>query len=94
MYKTGTTPTRLPDETHDYIWDEQDLPNSIVNADGSKILYGYKDFHTPRQLHLVDTATGAKSFILQTSSGLSWPNFVCRRLPGPHLRRRLQGQPH
>ena len=75
MYKTGATPTRLPDETHQYIWDEQDLPNSIVSADGSKILYGYKDASTPRQLHLVDTATGAKSFILQTSSGLYWPTL-------------------
>lgn len=72
MYKTGATPTRLPDETHTYIWDEQDLPNSIVSADGSKILYGYKDTSTPRQLHLVDSATGAKSFILQTSSNFSW----------------------
>ena len=69
------TPARLPNETHDYIWDEQDLPNSIVSADGSKILYGYKDVTTPRRLHLVDTATGAKSFILQTSSSLYWPNL-------------------
>jgi hypothetical protein len=76
MYKTGATPTRLPNETHQYIWDEQNLPNSIVSADGSKILYGYADPSTPRQLHLVDTATGAKSFILQTSSlGLAWPNL-------------------
>ena len=75
MYKTGATPTKLPNETHTYIWDEQDLPNTIVSADGSKILYGYKDASTPRQLHLVDTATGAKSFILQTSSGLYWPTL-------------------
>ena len=75
MYKTGATPTRLPNETHKYIWDEQNLPNTIVSADGSKILYGYADDGTPRQLHLVDTATGAKSFILQTSSGLGWPNL-------------------
>ena len=94
MYKTGATPTRLPDETHQYIWDEQNLPNTIVSADGSKILYGYKDASTPRQLHLVDTATGAKSFVLQTSSGFVLAQLVCRRLPGPHLRRRLQGQPH
>jgi hypothetical protein len=74
MYKTGATPTKLPNETHQYIWDEQNLPNTIVSADGSKILYGYADPSTPRQLHLVDTATGAKSFILQTSSlGLDWP---------------------
>ena len=48
MYKTGATPTRLPNETHSYIWDEQDLPNSIVSADGSKILYGYKDAEHPQ----------------------------------------------
>jgi hypothetical protein len=76
MYKTGATPTKLPNETHQYIWDEQDLPNSIVSADGSKILYGYKDGATPRQLHLVDTATGAKSFILQTSSNFSWSTLA------------------
>ena len=75
MYKTGATPTKLPNETHPYIWDEQNLPNTIVSADGSKILYGYKDASTPRQLHLVDTATGAKSFILQTSSGFYWPTL-------------------
>ena len=75
MYKTGATPTKLPNETHTYIWDEQDLPNTIVSANGSKILYGYKDASTPRQLHLVDSASGAKSFILQTSSGLYWPNL-------------------
>jgi hypothetical protein len=75
MYKTGAAPTKLPNETHPYIWDEQDLPNSIVSADGSKILYGYKDASTPKQLHLVNTTTGAKSFILQTSSGLFWPNL-------------------
>ena len=76
MYKTGATPTKLPNETHRYIWDEQNLPNTIVSADGSKILYGYTDPSTPRQLHLVDTATGAKSFILQTSSlGLDWPTL-------------------
>ena len=76
MYKTGATPTKLPNETHQYIWDEQNLPNTIVSADGSKILYGYADPSTPRQLHLVDTATGAKSFILQTSSlGLDWPTL-------------------
>ena len=76
MYKTGATPTKLPNETHRYIWDEQNLPNTIVSADGSKILYGYADPSTPRQLHLVDTATGAKSFILQTSSlGLDWPTL-------------------
>ena len=87
MYKTGTPATRLPNETHQYIWDEQNLPNTIVSADGSKILYGYTDASTPRQLHLVDTATGAKSFILQTSSRFVLAKPVCRRLPGPHLGR-------
>ena len=65
----------MPDETHQYIWDEQNLPNSIVSADGSKILYGYAEIHTPRQLHLVDSATGAKSYVLQTSSGFAWPTL-------------------
>ncbi len=68
-------PHQIAQRNPQYIWDEQDLPNTIVSANGSKILYGYKDASTPRQLHLVDSASGAKSFILQTSSGLSWPNL-------------------
>jgi hypothetical protein len=76
MYKTGATPTKLPDETYPYIWAEQNLPNSIVSADGGKILYAYKEgLYTPNQLHLVDTATGAKRFILQSSGGFSWPTL-------------------
>lgn len=74
MYKTG--PVRLPDETHQYIWDEQDLPNTIVSADGGKILYAIKDGSNPKQLHLVDAATGAKKFIIQTGGGFDWPTLA------------------
>jgi len=79
MYKTGASPTKLPAETHPYIWAEQNLTQTIVSADGGKILYAYKEgLYTPNQLHLVDAATGAKKFILQSGdlSSFSWPTLT------------------
>ena len=63
MWKVTTPPTRVPDEVHTYIWPEQDLYGNLVSADGAKALYYSAN---PKQLYLVDLASGAKTFINET----------------------------
>ena len=60
-------PTRVPDEMHDFIWDQTYLYNHIISADGSKALYCYTDswFH---YLSQVDLSSGIKTPIAQTDS--------------------------
>ncbi|MDO9532465.1 MAG: hypothetical protein Q7O12_10070 [Deltaproteobacteria bacterium] len=63
MWKV-TGPTRVPNEVHTYVWPKQDLYGQIVSADGAKALYYSAN---PRQLYLVDLASGAKTFINETA---------------------------
>ncbi|MBU4232981.1 MAG: hypothetical protein KKD99_08815 [Proteobacteria bacterium] len=65
MWKT-TGPTRVPNEAHNYVWDDQDLYGQLVSADGTKALYAYMGSSWPKQLYLVDLASGAKTFINET----------------------------
>jgi hypothetical protein len=64
MYRIAG-PTRIPNEVHDYVWDAQDLYSQLIGADGTKALY-YIQGPEPKQLYLVDLATGAKTFINET----------------------------
>ncbi len=65
MWK-ASGPTRIPDEVHRYLWDDQDLYGQLVSADGTKALYSYMESSWPKQLYLVNLTTGAKTFINET----------------------------
>jgi hypothetical protein len=65
MWRTSG-PTRVPDEVHNYVWDAQDLYSQLVSADGTKAIYAYMESSWPKQLYLVDLASGAKTFINET----------------------------
>jgi hypothetical protein len=65
MWKTSG-PTRVPNEVHNYVWDDQDLYGQLVSADGTKALYACMGASWPKQLYLVDLGTGAKTLINET----------------------------
>ena len=55
---------------NDYCWPDQDLDNSIVSADGSRVLYEFISEHgQPFKLTYVDTNSGAITPITETTSG-------------------------
>lgn len=57
--------TKIPNELHNYVWDDQNLYSQLVSADGAKALYFYQDAG-PKQLFLVNLNTGAKTLINET----------------------------
>jgi hypothetical protein len=63
----GSGAVRIPDEEHDYVWDQQNLNNELVSADGSRALYYYMDSGGSPQLHWVNVATGAKTLIAEVN---------------------------
>jgi hypothetical protein len=68
MWQTADPdPTRVPDEMHDFIWDQTYLYNHIISANGSKALYCYTDSWS-HYLSQVDLTSGIKTPIAQTDS--------------------------
>ncbi len=74
MYKaTSGTATRTPDEKHTWVWGEQDLPDNIVSADGSRALYTCQDSGGEESLYWVNLASGAKTSIAPNCGGVGFP---------------------
>ena len=61
----GTSPRQVPNEEHSYVFDVQDMPYRIVDADGSHALYMYQDSGETEQIYSLDLATGAKTLIAE-----------------------------
>ena len=89
MWNVGLSgsPTREPNEEHDYIWVQQDLNNRIISSNGQVALYHYSDSGNPAELHAVDLLTGEKTLVAQINPdayvALS-PGGTYARLSGPN----------
>jgi hypothetical protein len=57
----------VPDEAHNYVWGQSDLPQKIVSADGSKALYQPQDSFNDNNLFVVDTLLGTKTLIAENN---------------------------
>ena len=60
-------PRLLPPAEYDYLWDQQDLPNHVTSADGARALVTHMNAGQPKRLLLLDTTTGAETFITETT---------------------------
>jgi len=62
----GGSPTEMPNEQHDYVWDvgcKRSHINNCISAGGNVALLVYKDSGEPEKVYAVDLATGGKTLV-------------------------------